>query len=290
MRRFETPPDGVSTSFQIPFNPASNSLQNPFEHPFSRCRRASRMFARAIPHARTLSARRQGGNAIRQRGSPPIGRGVCAANSQGCRRIDNHVKTANYRRSLRAREHRENRQRRKATWVSSPTFLRDPAQCRFERAGGIDQAKIRIAGERKFGLEGQGCKTRTGKCRIAGAYAGNSFRRFIGRRQEDADRIVARLERPRRRPVGGERRERFGAAFGNGPGHRSPAIAPEMVEAILDGRQGPEAFPVERQRQGLSRGDQARPGSQSTIPGKATSSAIVTASAMKNGVTPLNTS
>ena len=36
-RRFETLPEGTSTS-----------PQNPFKHPFSRCRRASRMFARAI--------------------------------------------------------------------------------------------------------------------------------------------------------------------------------------------------------------------------------------------------
>ena len=89
--------------FSNPFQPPSNSLQNPFEHRFSRCRRAVR-------------------NAIRRRGSP-TGRGVCAANSQGRRQIDDHVKTANQWRSLRAREHRENRQRRKAAWAPLPTFL-----------------------------------------------------------------------------------------------------------------------------------------------------------------------
>ena len=107
-RRFETPPDGLSTPLQTSVQPLPAGVAD-----FYPCDTAR-------PN---LSARRQGGNAIRQRGSP-TGRGVCAANSQGCRRIDDHVKTANYCRSLRAREHRENRQRRKAAWVSSPTFLK----------------------------------------------------------------------------------------------------------------------------------------------------------------------
>ena len=111
------------------FNPFSNPFRTPLQTPFktpSNIRSTAAGGRRGYSPARYRPPEslrgRQGGNAIRQRGSP-IGRGVCAANSQGCRRIDDHVKTANYCRSLRAREHRENRQRRKAAWAPLPTFL-----------------------------------------------------------------------------------------------------------------------------------------------------------------------